>query len=127
MLLMPRVLIVEDEPIIRALLVDVLASEGYDTDEAPDGLVALEKVRHTTPGVVVLDLFMPRMDGWEFLNVARMVASFAATPVVVLSASHRIPEDTRVRAFLKKPFDLNVLACAVAAVLDASPSQHVRS
>ena len=116
-MLMPRVLIVEDEPAIRGLLVEVLRSEGYDTDEASDGLIALEKVRRTPPDLVVLDLFMPRMDGWEFLNVARMVPSFAATPVVVLSASDRVPEDKRVKAFLKKPFDLTVLAHAVTAVL----------
>ncbi len=115
-----RVLIVEDEPAIRALVAEVLTSEGFHTEEAADGLIALEKVRHLRPDVVVLDMYMPRMDGWEFLNVGRMIPEFKATPVVVLSASDSVPEDKRVKAFLKKPFDIDLLPRLLAAVLDSA-------
>lgn len=112
------VLIVEDEPTIRRLVREVLADEGFHIEEAADGLIALDKVRHRRPDIVVLDLFMPRMDGWEFLNVSRMIPEFTATPVVVFSASDSVPEDRRVKAFLKKPFDVAVLPRMIAAVLD---------
>jgi CheY-like chemotaxis protein len=120
---MASVLVVEDDPAIRHLVRDLLREEGYDTEEAADGLVALEQVRRSVPDVVVLDLFMPRMDGEEFLNVSRLVPGCASLPVLILSASDRIPADKRVRAFLKKPFDLSVLAHAVRSVLGDGTAQ----
>ncbi len=114
---MASVLVVEDDPAIRHLVRDLLREDGYDTEEAGDGLVALEQVRRSVPDLVVLDLFMPRMDGEEFLNVSRLVPGCASLPVLILSASDRVPVDKRVRAFLKKPFDLSVLAHAVRSLL----------
>ena len=108
---------VEDDETIRRLVVTLLDEEGYDTDEAGDGLSALEKVRGSVPDLVLLDLFMPRMDGFEFLNVSRLLKDFAATPVVILSAGSQVPTDNRIKAFLKKPFDLNALSALVSSLL----------
>jgi len=58
------------------------------------------------------------MDGWEFLTVCRMVPACVSTPVVVLSAGDRMPVDKRVKAFLKKPFDLAVLTSTVVSLLN---------
>jgi CheY-like chemotaxis protein len=78
---MSCVLVVEDDQAIQSLVVDVLTHDGYQADGASDGLIALEKVRQSTPDLLVLDLFMPRMDGYEFLNVTRTLANAASTPV----------------------------------------------
>lgn len=114
---MARILIVEDDADIRQLVAAVLAEDGYETEEAADGMAALDKVRNSTPDAVVLDLYMPRMDGFEFLNVCRMVPGCAKMPVLVLTASDQLPVDKRVRACLKKPFDLNVLSKAVDSLV----------
>ena len=117
---MARILVVEDDMAIRHLMVEVLTDDGHELHEAPDGLAALDSVREAVPDLVVLDLFMPRMDGYEFLNVSRMLPTCASTPVVVVSASDQLPVDRRVRTFLKKPFDLAVLSHAVRALLDGA-------
>ncbi len=114
---MARVLLIEDDATIRHLIRDVLTEDGLDVIEAPDGMSGYELVRQTAPDAVVLDLFLPRMDGEEFLNLSRMLPNGAALPVVVLSASDRVPVDKRVRAFLKKPFDLHVLSQTVQSVI----------
>jgi CheY-like chemotaxis protein len=115
---MSRVLVVEDDAAIRGLVVSLLSDEGHQPDQARDGLEALEKVRQSPPDLVVLDLFMPRMDGYEFLNVSRMLTGFASTPVLVLSAGDQVPADKRIKAFLKKPFDLDLLTKVAASLLD---------
>ena len=115
---MARVLVVEDDTAIRHLIVEVLKDDGHELREAPDGLAALDSMREAVPDLVVLDLFMPRMDGHEFLNVSRMLPGCASTLVVVVSARDQLPVDRRVRAFLKKPFDPAVLSHAVRALLD---------
>lgn len=119
---MARILVVEDDSAIRQLIVDVLIDDGHDTEQANDGLAALDQVRRFAPDAVVLDLFMPRMDGEEFLNLCRMIPACAHIPFVILSASDRMPVDKRIRAFLKKPFDLSVLSGAVRSILAAGMS-----
>lgn len=114
----PTVLVVEDEPSIRSILATLLDDEGYLPQEASNGLEALEKVRAETPDLIVLDLLMPIMDGWTFLEQCRSVPGCNSVPIVVLSASHQVPTDERVRAFLKKPFDLDVLVRTVESLVD---------
>lgn len=119
---MAHILVVDDDPAIRQLVVDVLVDDGHEVAQATDGLAALEQVRGSSPDLVVLDLFMPRIDGEEFLNLCRMVPGCATMPFVILSASDRMPTDKRVRAFLKKPFDLSVLSGAVRSIIEARPT-----
>jgi CheY-like chemotaxis protein len=67
----PRVLIVDDDPEIRESMRMVLEDEGYHVREAADGVAALDELhRDQQPCVVLLDLMMPRMNGWEFLGAA---------------------------------------------------------
>lgn len=116
-----RVLIVDDDSDIRAAIAEILASEGFAVIEAADGLEGLRLARDERPDLVLLDLMMPRMDGYEFRAAQQADARLASIPVVVISAS--VPE--KVPAFsavpcLHKPFDLSVLLatvdrCAAAA------------
>src|SRR5712692_3825603 len=90
-----RILIVEDDGAIRSLLVNVLGEEGYEAAEAGDGVHALEKIRENVPDLILLDLFMPRMDGWQFLERSRAVRGCESVPVIVLSAADHLPPDGR--------------------------------
>ncbi|MGH2468596.1 MAG: response regulator [Chloroflexota bacterium] len=112
-----HVLVVDDEPVIRGLLVTILQDAGYVVDEAGNGAEALQKVQTSLPNAIVLDLLMPVMDGFQFLEHCRLLPGCEQLPIVVLSASHVVLSDERVRAFVKKPFDLNVFVAAVEAVV----------
>jgi len=79
-----RVLVVEDDEAIRQTLVDVLEDGGYRVDGASDGAEAIQQMERRRPDLVLLDLHMPGMDGWEFLAVKAGKSGLAEVPVVVL-------------------------------------------
>jgi CheY-like chemotaxis protein len=81
-----RVLIVEDDAATRALLREMLVKEGCAVDVAEDGLAALARVEAETPDLILLDLMMPRMDGFQFLEALRAKPGKGAIPIVVLTA-----------------------------------------
>jgi CheY-like chemotaxis protein len=83
----PRtVLIVEDDAGARGLIRKALEREGWSVDEAENGRVALERLAAATPSLVLLDLMMPEMDGFEFLEVLRTEGGHPDLPVVVITA-----------------------------------------
>jgi len=89
------VLIVDDDPDVRALLRRMLEREGYTVDEADNGRVALERVRERAPGAILLDLMMPEMDGFEFLEELRRDEAGRGIPVIVVTARELSAEDHR--------------------------------
>ena len=114
-----RVLIVDDEPQIRRALRTALAGHGYEVELAEDGEAALTALAARPPDVVVLDLVMPGVDGFEVLRQAR---AWSKVPIVVLSA--RGQERDKVEAldlgaddYLTKPFGMAELLARVRAVL----------
>ncbi|HSX39055.1 MAG TPA: response regulator [Candidatus Saccharimonadales bacterium] len=83
---MPKtILIVEDEDSLRALLVEKLKSSGFSTIEAVDGQDCLEKLKTTTPNLILLDVIMPNKDGMEVLYTLMQDTKNKDIPVVVLS------------------------------------------
>jgi CheY-like chemotaxis protein len=120
-----RVLVVEDEAPIRCLLQQALGEDGHEVDVATDSLNALDRLRSGRPDLIVLDLFMPRMDGWEFLTVTHSSPDWRDVPVLVVTAADRLPSDRRIRAVLKKPFDLSLLSTTVHSLLDKPPAELV--
>ena len=110
-----RVLVIDDEPQVRATIAEALALEGYHVTEAGNGAEALALLRTTQPDVIVLDLWMPIMDGWEFRKA--QAQAHPGIPLVVLSAldlSHERLAELRADALVSKPFDLDQLYDAVA-------------
>lgn len=81
-----RVLVVDDDRDIRELLVELLESEHYEVSSACDGQQALRKLLVQWPDIILLDLMMPIMSGWQFLHVQAEHPRLASIPVVVLSA-----------------------------------------
>ena len=116
---MTSILVVEDDDAIRGLVSEVLREDGYHVREATNGAEALETVQHITPDLIVLDLMMPVMNGWTFLEECRRTESCAEVPVVVTSASHDLPRTADrlramgVRTCLAKPFDVDGLLALV--------------
>ena len=116
----PRVLVVDDEEPIRSTLTEALELEGYTVKAASNGAEACELVRHFRPGAIVLDLMMPVMSGWEFLERCQRDAQCRGTPVVVMSAYSKLPKEAAtlgVKACIAKPFDLDVLIGAVDRIV----------
>jgi len=118
----PTVLLVEDEEPLRLVLRDLLEREGYEIVEAADGMQALEEVDHHAPDIIVLDLNLPRLDGYQVLTHLRARPATATVPVLVLTA--RGDEDSEVRVFehgaddfITKPFRPRALGARVRALL----------
>ena len=87
------VLIVEDDAAARGLLARALGGAGLEVLEAADGRAALDLVRQHTPQLILLDLMMPGMDGFEFLEAIRGLPALAAVPVIVITGKDLTPED----------------------------------
>ena len=114
------ILVVEDDEPIRDLMSEILNCVGYTVETAGDGLQALECVRARPPDVIVLDLMMPIMDGWTFLQHFRTDAQVSSTPVLVTSAYRELKDNARkldVQACLAKPFEINELLGAIEHLL----------
>ena len=115
----PKILVVDDDPDIRQTLTEILVDEGYAALTAGDGVEALSLLRSDRPpALVVLDLTMPVMDGFEFLAEQRRDAAVAGIPVVVITAGvKRRSEDLGVAAVLAKPFSVAELLSNIEACL----------
>lgn len=107
-----RILLVEDDADINATLREMLEEEGYEVIATPNGRAALEALEHLpAPCLVLLDVEMPWMDGYDFITHLRENPRHAEDPVVVVTASRRVPPDAA--EVLHKPFDFEVLLSAV--------------
>ncbi|MEY4203769.1 MAG: hypothetical protein RL013_1472 [Bacteroidota bacterium] len=120
---MAKILIVDDETPIRRTLRDILEFEGYEVDEAVDGLECVAKVQKEKYDVVITDIKMPKMDGIEALERLQILSP--ETPVIMVSGHGTI--DTAVEAvkkgafdFISKPPDLNRMLITVRNALDRS-------
>ncbi len=120
---MAKILIVDDETPIRRTLRDILEFEGYDVEEAADGLECIAKVQKEKFDVIITDIKMPKMDGIEALE--RLQILTPETPVIMVSGHGTI--DTAVEAvkkgafdFISKPPDLNRMLITVRNALDRS-------
>lgn len=114
---LPTVLIVDDDPAIRKMLVEVLSLEGYPTETAENGRVALETLAHSGPRVVLLDLLMPEVDGWGVMRaLEENPAERAKHRVILVSALNTLEtaHDLRADGKLVKPFTVNELLSLVA-------------
>jgi GAF domain-containing protein/CheY-like chemotaxis protein/anti-sigma regulatory factor (Ser/Thr protein kinase) len=87
------VLVVDDDADFRVLARRMLEREGYTVIEADNGRAALDRLRNTVPGVVLLDLMMPEMDGFDFVAAVRADATWRTVPIVVITAKNLSPED----------------------------------
>ncbi len=111
------ILIVEDDTDIREALAQILSDEGYEVLSAPNGKVGLDRLRERKPDLILLDLMMPVMNGWQFREKQRADEQFAAIPVLVISADASAGQEAAAlgaKGFMQKPIELEVLLASVA-------------
>ena len=121
-----RVLVVDDDEVIRQLIAVNLTLEGFEVDTAVDGKDCLEKVVEANPDVITLDVMMPRLDGWVTATQLRRNPETAGIKVVLITA--RAQEDDKTRgsrvgadAYLTKPFDPSEMIRVVRELAGAAP------
>ena len=120
------VLVVDDEPFIREMLTDVLQNEGYTTLTASNGLEALEEFSKRHPNLVITDLVMAAMDGFE---LCRRIKEESDVPIIMITA---FPEEMMkkrqqritVDAFMAKPVGIDELISKVDALMARSPQSN---
>jgi signal transduction histidine kinase/FixJ family two-component response regulator len=123
-----KILVAEDDAEARELLMLSLADGDYDLLQAADGIEALHLLRTEHPDLLITDIVMPRMDGYELVRKLRQDESMSGTPVIFCSASYHereVREMARslgVRSTLSKPYDLEIVRETVNAALATKPT-----
>ena len=119
------ILVVEDDANLRELERRTLEKEGWSVTEAENGKVALARLAESRPALILLDLLMPEMDGFEFLDVLRQRPEWSSIPVVVITAreltgAERAVMKNRVESILEKgAYGLNELLDNVRAMVSS--------
>jgi len=115
-----KLLVIEDDPDLGDVLCRVLSLSGYRASRATDGLIALEMLRsEELPDVILLDMMLPRMNGWEFRRAQLEDERLKDIPVIVLSAVAETVEPIGAARRLRKPIDLNTLFSTIEEVSNA--------
>lgn len=113
------ILVVEDDLPIRESLCELLTFEGYSVEAASHGLEALSKLKNIgKPRLILLDLMMPVMTGWEFLEQIRNDNAYSSVPVVILSAVGNTSKEGLANGFLKKPIEMDSLLAQIKKFCD---------
>ena len=119
----PRILIVEDDSSLRDLYGEALEGEGYNTYLASDGIEGIEKFEDVNPDLIILDLLMPRMDGWEALERVRNISECSVIIVTGQGTTEEIIRgllEAGADDYMVKPFGIKELAARVNVVLRRS-------
>jgi DNA-binding response OmpR family regulator len=124
----PLILVAEDDEKLLSALVESLEKEGFEANGAPNGAAVLKKIRGDgrRPDLLLLDLEMPVLSGWEFLELRRRDPVLLLIPVIVLSGETDIPPQIHADAFLRKPFEFAVLREMVQRILEKSATDPER-
>ena len=122
---LPSVLVVDDEPHVVWVLRFGLEAEGFATYTASDGIEALEQVERHHPALMVLDVMMPRMDGWTVLQELAKLPDDERPLVVMVTALASLRDRARATelgasAYVPKPFDMNELITVLQGLQLAS-------
>lgn len=117
-----RILVVDDDPLMRDLLCTRLDLAGYRASSANDGFQALHCLRSVQPAAMILDITMPQLDGFGVLERLKRMPAFKALPIMVLTARHQTADVQRAiamgaRDFMAKPFNDRVFLQRVRRLL----------
>ncbi len=118
-----RVLVVDDEPAIRALVAKIVERAGHPVDTAREGAEAIAKLEENEYSVIVLDLMMPNIDGYGLIEHLKVREGVRPAVIVVSagdSAALRQLDGAMVHSILRKPFDIDVLGDLITAAVSAT-------
>ncbi|EHP85781.1 response regulator [Methanotorris formicicus] len=119
---MPKILVIEDEEDILNLIKIILEIQGYEVLTACDGFEALERMKEN-PDLIILDIMMPEIDGWEVLDKIRKNENWKPIPVIVFTANTHIENlkkvhEKRVNDIIVKPFEKKELLEKIEKILN---------
>lgn len=115
------ILTVDDSASMRMLLKASLTAQGYQIESANDGRHGLERMQEVVPDLLITDINMPEMDGFELIEAVRALPQFKATPILVLSTEFSDAHKARARSagatgWITKPFESTKLGAAIRRV-----------
>jgi DNA-binding response OmpR family regulator len=126
---MTRVVVIDDEPSVGAAVRDLLVPEGYEVDAPGDAEAALPELIRSAPDLVILDVNMPGMSGWELCSLLRRQSTTWAVPVLFLTGRQEVRD--RITAmqvggsdYLAKPFGAEELRNKVRSLLKKRPTEE---
>jgi diguanylate cyclase len=127
---MPKILVIEDEKSIREDILEILANHGFEPEGAEDGLIGLELAANLQPDLIICDIAMPNLNGYEVLRALRLDSRFAKTPFVFMTAkadraSQRLGMNLGADDYITKPVGQADLLEAIATRLDRNPDQSL--
>lgn len=116
-----QILTVDDSPSMRMLLKAALVAQGYDIEVAEDGVEGLSRMEELRPDLLITDINMPRMDGFELIEAVRARDEFRSVPILVLSTEFSDEKKARAReagatGWITKPFDADKISAAIRRV-----------
>jgi CheY-like chemotaxis protein len=128
---MPDILIVEDNPVNQKLIAFLLARSGYTYDIADNGAAALERLSQAVYRLVLMDMMMPVMNGYDATRAIRGDSRFRGVPVIALTANAMKGEDEKCRAvgcddYIAKPYSKDQILAAIQRLIGAPIPVDVR-
>ncbi len=117
-----RILVTEDSPTILAMVKDILEGQGYEVLAAVDGQDALEKARHEIPDLIILDLMLPKIDGYKLCRMLKFDEKYKQIPIIMFTARAqetdiKLGTEVGADAYITKPFDPEILLNKVNELL----------
>ena len=121
----PRILVVDDEPDLVRILEFGLKAAGYAVETAPDGQEGLKKARESKPDVILLDLMLPKLDGYKVCRLLKFDERYKHIPIVILSArtqegDQALAHEMGANRFLTKPYEFSEILEHIQALLKES-------
>ncbi len=120
---MTKIMVVDDEYFIVKVVGDLLRNNGYEVIESHSGFECLEKLKIETPDLIILDIMMPEMDGWETLDKIKKIKKFESTPVIMLTVVELTPDTLKKRPvhhlvdYIQKPYSVRTLIPKIKVAL----------
>jgi two-component system, OmpR family, alkaline phosphatase synthesis response regulator PhoP len=124
-----RILVVDDEPDVASLLTLMLKSHGYTVITAGDGQEALEKARNEDPDLILLDVMLPRLDGYKVARMLKFDEHYSHIPIIMLTAKVQERDkqtgmEMGANDYMTKPFDTALLLDKVKEMLDKKKEEE---
>jgi two-component system alkaline phosphatase synthesis response regulator PhoP len=119
---MKKILIAEDSPTILEIVKNILEQEGYSVITAIDGLEALAKAKKESPDLIILDLMLPKIDGYKVCGMLKFDKNFSRIPIMILTArageeDKKMAADVKADEYIVKPFEQEVFLPKVKKLL----------
>ena len=118
-----KILVTEDSPTVAAIIKSALTDEGYSVILAEDGKAALDAAKKEKPDLIVMDLMLPKLDGYKVCAMLKFDRNFVDTPIIILTArsadaDKQMGQEVHADAYITKPFEPQVLLAKVKELLE---------